>query len=67
MAMTDHHFLIGKLYSSMEKADTNSDAVWFGRPYEKAIDVGKHGGLVRLPARLWERLPERFHPHLTKY
>jgi hypothetical protein len=65
-AMTDHHTLIGKLYSYMDKADTNSDALWFGRAYKEAIDIGKHGGLVKLPAHLWESLPERFHMYLTK-
>jgi transcription antitermination factor NusG len=64
-AMVDHHALIGKLYSSIKKADTSTDALWFGRAYKLAIDIGKHGGLVKLPAHLWERLPERFHPYLT--
>lgn len=64
-AMVDHHALIGKLYSCMRKAESSADAVWFGRAYKEAIDIGKHGGQVTLPAHLQAALPPRFHCYLT--
>jgi len=62
--MYEHHALIGKLYNCMQKAKTSEDALCFGRAYKEAIDIGKHGGSVKLPARLREALSERFHPYL---
>jgi hypothetical protein len=40
--------------------------LWFGRAYKDAIDIGKHGVLVKLAAHLWGRLLEHFHSYLTK-
>jgi hypothetical protein len=53
-----------KLYSYMETAVTNSDALWFGRAYKISIDIGKDGKLSRWrpPSR---NLLEHFLPYLT--
>jgi hypothetical protein len=67
----DHSKLFAKLHSlSIKEADmTNEgmndpDVVQYGRAYKQALDIGKHGGKVTLPRRLWDQIPETLHKYL---
>jgi RNA dependent RNA polymerase len=64
--------LISQLYKRWKEAfiDQESvgrslDAVDFGRAYKAALDIGKHGGKVYLPRRLWAEVPKKFYPSLA--
>lgn len=64
--------LIGKLYNlSMEiaresqKKKEDPDAMAFADAYNEALEYKKHGRPIKLPAKLIESLPERFHALLT--
>jgi len=61
--------LITCLYCARKKAmDAQGydgpDTIAFGRAYKAAIDIGKHGGRVALPSRLWKEVPEALHSYL---
>ena len=64
--------LTGKLFSlSNEIADESSlynkdpDAIASAAAYKQALDVGKHGGPIFLPAHLHNKLPEALRPYVT--
>lgn len=62
----NRHKLIGKLYKLRDEVIHelgyhHRDAMAFGAAYRDAIDTGKHGGSVRLPARLWPKVPAGLH------
>jgi RNA dependent RNA polymerase len=69
-SMATMNNLIGTLYKLWEVASERDngrsvDAVALGRAYKHALDLGKHGGQVYLPARLWYKVPPRFHSFPT--
>lgn len=65
--------LIGKLYTQAIKVAKDSpdgiddpDCRALGRAYKKALDLGKHGGKLFLPAHLWIKVkPVDLHRYLT--
>ena len=66
-SLVDRGSLIGKLYGLRRKASikgNHHDASLFGVAFKEAIDTGKHGGAVNLPARLWKQVPANLHSYL---
>lgn len=64
--------LVSELYKLWKEAftDENSagaknEAKEFGRGYESALDIGKHGGQIKLPCHLLNNVPEKFHPYIV--
>jgi RNA-dependent RNA polymerase len=64
--------LIGKFYTTAKKVADKSemgmhdeDSIMYARAYKKALEIGKHGGQVYLPAHLHGKIPERFHKFLV--
>ncbi|KAL9188528.1 hypothetical protein ACHAXT_006906 [Thalassiosira profunda] len=46
--------LVGKLHTQMENS-AGAEREAFGAAYKEAIDIGKHGGKVHLPVRMYRR------------
>ena len=62
--------LIGTLYYASMRASKSHlgpddpDAVAFGGAYAASLDLKKHGGKVKLPLRLWEKIDNGLHDYL---
>ena len=71
-AMRALQALIGKLYTSANKVADKSkkgmhdeDSIMYARAFKRALEIGKHGGQVYLPAHLHANIPTRFHKVLV--
>jgi transcription antitermination factor NusG len=71
-AMRALQALIGKLYTSAKKVADESekgmhdeDSIMYARAYKNALEIGKHGGKVHLPAHLHGNIPPKFHKFLV--
>jgi hypothetical protein len=66
-AMIEKHRMIGMFFNLMVEAADASDpeaAHYFSSAYKESIDIGKHGGCVKLPRRYWNDIDDRFHRYL---
>lgn len=55
VSITNIQKLVGKLHTLM-KNSTGAEKEAFGAAYKESIDIGKHGGKVHLPGRLWSKI-----------
>ena len=62
--------LMGALYYASMRASKSHlgpedpDAVAFGVAYTASLDLKKHGGKVKLPLGLWEKIDRGLHEYL---
>ena len=71
-AMRALQALIGKLYTAAKKVADKSEkgmhdeeSIMYARAYKNALEIGKHGGQVNLPAHLHANIPTRFQKFLV--